>query len=522
MHESRRRPLVSTCIIAKDEAAMIGECLRSVATLGGEVILVDTGSTDATAEIAQGLGATVVLHPWEGDFSAARNAGIERAHGEWILVLDADERLVAQSAQWMRRELPLVRPDVQGMNVQILNRALGSDPLRTPPMDVVRTLRLFRNHPSHRFQQRIHEQIFPAVSKRGLIFESEIQLDHYGYDPRVVADRGKVQRNLDLLRADLAGGGPPEYRAYLLMQLGREYQRAQDFPKAKEALEEAMALVLVQKEAPSFAEALGIYLAESCLECKDADGARRACTFVTERFPLSSDAWFLLGSGEIDAGELGQGVTHLLWSCALVERAGNRQVMRSPMRWESSYARAAGQLANAGAFEAAAEIARVGLEQMPHSLALAAVYAQCAHGRPEVLSRMAKSSSAPAILAVVRILLAGDAVDDARALVLATPQQAARQLVAWQAILRAERPTRREFTALQSLDAPIDLYLGALLARRFGEQALAQALWRTLEHEHYGGATLGVDTDVLETPRRAAERLGLLENAQETMGGEVQ
>ncbi|MDA8345064.1 MAG: glycosyltransferase [Thermaerobacter sp.] len=517
-----RRPLVSTCIIAKDEAAMIGECIQSVAALGGEVILVDTGSSDRTPDIARELGASVVEHPWEDDFSAARNAGLEHARGEWILVVDADERLTPQSAQWMRRHLPLVRPDVQGMNVQILNRRLGSDPKRTAPMDVVRTLRVFRNHPAHRFQQRIHEQIFPAVSKRGLIFESEIQLDHYGYDPSVVLDRNKVQRNLDLLEAGLAESPPPDYRAYLLMQLGREYQRVFAFPKAKAYLEEGLGIIMALPETPSFAEALGIYLAEASLECKDLDAAHRACEFVVGNFPLSSDAWFLLGSSELDRGDLSQGVTHLLWSCALVERAGNRQVLRSPIRWESSYTRAAGQLANAGAFDAASEIARVGLEQMPHSFALATVFAQCAHGRPEVLARMSEKSSAPAILAVARILLAGDAAPDARFLILNTPQQAAKQLTAWQAILSSERPSKRQLGTLGSLDAPIDLYLGALLARRCGEPALADALWHDLEHTHYAGAPLTVDTDLLETPRRVAKSLGLLGTGQEIEGGALQ
>ncbi len=519
MAKAAKKPLVSTCIIAKDEEAMIGSCVRSVAGLGGEVVVVDTGSSDRTAEIARQLGAVVIEHPWSGDFSAARNAGLEHATGEWILVLDADERLTAPSVQWMAKHLPVVRPEVQGGNVQILNRTVGSDPRRTPPVDVVRTLRLFRNRPSHRFQQRIHEQIFPAVSRSGPIFESEIQIDHYGYDPRIVTQRNKVERNLALLQQALSDSPLPQYRAYLLMQFGREYQRINDFPKARAHLEEGLGLVMAEAEVPTFAEALGIYLAESCLECKDVEGARRACQFVVDKFPLSSDAWFLLGSCELDTGDLAQGVTHLLWSCALVERAGNRQVLRSPQRWESSYARAAVQLANAGAFEAAAEIARVGLDQMPHSLALASVCAQCAHSRPEVIARMASASSAPAITAVARVLLAADAEDEARALVLGTPQQVSKQLLAWQAILSPERPTKRQIAALSSLDTPIDLYLGSLVARRNGEHALADSLWQDLEQHHYAGAPLAPDTDLLETPRRAAMRLGLLPESLESKGG---
>jgi cellulose synthase/poly-beta-1,6-N-acetylglucosamine synthase-like glycosyltransferase len=85
------RPLISFGMIAKDEEKGIEKCLRSVKDHVCEMIVVDTGSTDRTVEIAESLGAKVIRHEWKGDFSEARNIYLRLAKGHWILVLDADE-----------------------------------------------------------------------------------------------------------------------------------------------------------------------------------------------------------------------------------------------------------------------------------------------------------------------------------------------------------------------------------------------------------------------------------------------
>lgn len=70
---------------------------KSVRGVADEIIVVDTGSTDSTLQIALSFGAKVVHHPWNGDFAAARNAGLQQARGQWILILDGDEELDAKS-----------------------------------------------------------------------------------------------------------------------------------------------------------------------------------------------------------------------------------------------------------------------------------------------------------------------------------------------------------------------------------------------------------------------------------------
>ncbi len=88
-----KRRTVSLCLIARDEEGAIGLAIKSALALVDEVIVVDTGSRDNTRIIAEGYGARIVEFAWRDDFAAARNAALDEAFGDWVLILDADERL---------------------------------------------------------------------------------------------------------------------------------------------------------------------------------------------------------------------------------------------------------------------------------------------------------------------------------------------------------------------------------------------------------------------------------------------
>ena len=96
---TKRQPKLSLCMIVKNEQRWLEDCLNSVKDLVDEMIIVDTGSQDNTVEIAHRFGAKVFDHPWNGDFSEARNHSLGYATGDWILVLDADERLALARCQ---------------------------------------------------------------------------------------------------------------------------------------------------------------------------------------------------------------------------------------------------------------------------------------------------------------------------------------------------------------------------------------------------------------------------------------
>ena len=94
---------VSLCMIVKDEARFLAGCLSSVGSLADDIVIADTGSTDGTVEIAQAAGARVLRVAWTNDFAAARNAVLQHATGDFVLVLDADERLTDEGRERIRR-----------------------------------------------------------------------------------------------------------------------------------------------------------------------------------------------------------------------------------------------------------------------------------------------------------------------------------------------------------------------------------------------------------------------------------
>src|SRR3989338_8295195 len=95
-------PSISLCMIVKNEADFLEQCLNSVKEIADEIIIVDTGSTDRTKEIAKKFNAKVIEHKWNNNFSEARNISLEHATKEWILVLDADEAI-------SREDLPKIK-----------------------------------------------------------------------------------------------------------------------------------------------------------------------------------------------------------------------------------------------------------------------------------------------------------------------------------------------------------------------------------------------------------------------------
>src|SRR5204863_5400745 len=84
-------PRLSLCMIVKNEERFLRNCLESVKDIVDEMVIVDTGSTDSTLDIAREYGAKVIPHVWKDDFSEARNVSLDHATGDWALWLDADE-----------------------------------------------------------------------------------------------------------------------------------------------------------------------------------------------------------------------------------------------------------------------------------------------------------------------------------------------------------------------------------------------------------------------------------------------
>jgi Flp pilus assembly protein TadD len=212
---------VSLTVIAKNEASNIEVCIAPVKDLVDEVVVVDTGSTDDTVEIAQRLGARVFHFPWQDSFAAARNEAIEHALGDWIFVLDADDRIVPSERDKLRALFASLGDENVGWTFRCVNLAIDGG-IGTE----LEQFRLFRRRPDIRWRYRAHEQIAPAILETGArLAPTGIRIAHVGYvDPDLVEK--KFERNLRLIEMDLEGGhtGDPIlafYRANVLAELGR-------------------------------------------------------------------------------------------------------------------------------------------------------------------------------------------------------------------------------------------------------------------------------------------------------------
>ena len=229
---------LSLCMIVKDEEAMLGQCLAAVAPHVDEVIVVDTGSTDRTVEIAREHGAKVLTHEWTGDFSAARNVSFDAATGDWLLYLDADEVLVEGDGPRLRELTGKVWREALYLTETNLTGRIEDGTSVTH-----NALRLFRNRPEYRFSGRIHEQI--ANTLPGYLAErfenTSVRIDHYGYLGEVREAKDKSRRNLELLEQQVADGIDTPF---LHFNLGSEYAALDENERALESFERAWGAVI--------------------------------------------------------------------------------------------------------------------------------------------------------------------------------------------------------------------------------------------------------------------------------------
>ncbi len=204
---------VALCMIVKNEEHYLRECFLSVKGVVDEIIVVDTGSTDNTKKIAREFDAEIYDFEWVNDFSAARNYALSKVKSDWVLYLDADERLAPKSAETIKR-----LSEEKGMRAYYCNVVSPSNATGTP--SVMKFLRFFKYNPEIKFTGRVHEQIEPSLRALGYeLLDSEIVINHVGYDVSLKVLQQKAERNLSLLLADYETN-PSAYNAF---QIGQTY-----------------------------------------------------------------------------------------------------------------------------------------------------------------------------------------------------------------------------------------------------------------------------------------------------------
>ncbi len=304
-----RAPRVSLCMIARNEERFLPECLARAREAVDEIVLVDTGSTDRTVEIAQSFGAKVLHSPWNDDFSAPRNIGLAAATGDWVLVLDPDEFLQPGACERIRDMVQ--NQDVLGYHLHFVNvygngKTVG-----------VMMVRLFRNLPGVIYENVIHEQVSPSLQRAGMplglvLTSADVEVEHHGYTEQVMNERGKNERNERLFKKQLAATPDDIYGHYKYGDfLRRVPGRSED---AKRYLDRCLELILagapsLPRELPYAGEVAALCALEAA-RMGDNQRARLVLDIALRRFVPTPNLHYLAASLALADGRAEDAITH--------------------------------------------------------------------------------------------------------------------------------------------------------------------------------------------------------------------
>lgn len=194
---------ISQCIIAKNEESNIEYCLRHMKEVVDEQIVVDTGSTDRTVEIAEKLGAKVFHFDWIDDFSAARNFALDKAKGDWIIFLDCDEYFSDSSVPLVKKYIKEIHGNrnINGILTQLIN--IDKDKNVISVVENV-SPRIFRKKRNMRYKKRIHEYL--QDSHKPIVCDNrteDLKILHTGYDRSIVDEKNKNKIYISMLKKEL-------------------------------------------------------------------------------------------------------------------------------------------------------------------------------------------------------------------------------------------------------------------------------------------------------------------------------
>ena len=230
-----KKPRLSVCMIVLDEEKMLPRCLKSVESVADELIVVDTGSKDNTISIAKDFGAKVYYFKWRDDFAAARNESLKHATGDWILQMDADEELLANSI------LPLKRAMSNPWCLVYVIKCDCGPRCRSQRFGWMG--RLFRNHLGLQYSRPYHEMVNDSADKLiskeprwQIMYEPNIVIRHYGYEQfEMLKKRG--ERGLRIMEAYIEKNSDD---VYMLSKLGGVYCDLGRYKDAERYLRKAL------------------------------------------------------------------------------------------------------------------------------------------------------------------------------------------------------------------------------------------------------------------------------------------
>ena len=246
-------PKLALSMIVRDAAGTLAACLDSAKNVVDEIVIADTGSVDATPAIALQCGARVINVPWENDFAAARNQALAGITADWVLSLDADERLDPESASLIPPLLGAnaiggyqvtIRNYVMSLEDRIWDRPAKPNDSRLPAAQLYpayvehENVRLFRRDARIRFVGRVHESVGPSIEEFGLrLGRGQLLIHHFGLaaDPETRARKNVFYRDLGRQKIVEMPDNPQAYLELGLVELdnfGNVAEALQHFERA--------------------------------------------------------------------------------------------------------------------------------------------------------------------------------------------------------------------------------------------------------------------------------------------------
>lgn len=296
---------VTLCVMTKNEEAFLDECLRSALPSCREAIVVDTGSTDGTLEIARRHTDKIFRGSLDGDFSKPRNVALDHVRTEWVLYLDADERLTPYSMDILRRRLAEVPDDVGALTVLRYNFLASCGFVSD------HVVRLFRNRPQIRYRNRVAESVVDSVVESGgKVTESPFTINHMGHwRPQQVRLR-KSQFYVRLLEQRLEEN--PD-SADILCRLALTLKKVGRLEDAERASTRAIELEpdtpMVQVKRAHILRALGQH-----------DEALKLYTIAAETLRDNASVWNMVGVMQLSVGLLDDAEQSFALAASLDER----------------------------------------------------------------------------------------------------------------------------------------------------------------------------------------------------------
>lgn len=204
---------ISACVITKNEEKNINKYVKSLQPYVDEIIFVDTGSMDETVEIAKKYNLNIYNYQWENDFAAAKNYAKERASGDWIVFLDADEYFSEETVVNLKYLLEKYGVEYDAFLTKLINIDVDQD---NRILDEFYTVRIFKNSKNIMYRGKIHEQLVKSDNEKLSIkvLDSELIIYHTGYSSSQSEEKAK--RNLFMLKHQIKNAEEPEkYYVYL-------------------------------------------------------------------------------------------------------------------------------------------------------------------------------------------------------------------------------------------------------------------------------------------------------------------